>query len=300
VTEHRPTIDLQHNGIGDVVVACWIVHSASAVDERVRLNPRDHRPLARLLGVDDSSLTTEAAPDWSTTPGIGHQLEYRLTGAAARTSRFDAWCRSLHLPALTPVRPPYGELADDGWWAAEQWAKVDVEPARPRVLLFPDAAWPIRTWPKAYFIDLASALTGFGYAVAAMASSHATVEQMPCRWWSGFSLGRTAAMARRATVVVANESGPAHLAAAIGTRTIAICGPTDPRVVFAHEPNVEAAALDTRALPCVGCHFSNEKGYRFACDAGGCQALMRLDPVHVAGIVQRAVMQQVERRAEAG
>jgi ADP-heptose:LPS heptosyltransferase len=103
-------------------------------------------------------------------------------------------------------------------------------------------------------------------------------------------------MARRALVVVANESGPSHLAAALGTRTIAICGPTDPRIVFAHEPNVQAAILDASELACVGCHFSHTKGYRSACDVGGCQALMRLDPTTVGRLVERASSGAIERR----
>jgi hypothetical protein len=294
VVDDAPIIDVRHNGIGDVVVACWIVHSAAAIGERVRLNPRDRREIASLLGVSDACLTSDEAADWSSTPGIGHQLEYALKNTNPM-SRFDAWCRSLSLPTLTPVRPPYCELSDDGEWANEQWRKVDADDAKPHVLLFPDAAWPIRAWPKAYFIDLASELIRLGCAVVAMAGSPETVEYMPCHWWGGFNARKIAAMARRALVVVANESGPSHLAAALGTRTIAICGPTDPRIVFAHEPNVRAAILDATDLACVGCHFSHTKGYRSACDVGGCQALMRLDPATVGILVQRAVFGEVDR-----
>jgi len=115
------------------------------------------------------------------------------------------------------------------------------------------------------------------------------VDYMPCRWWSGFTLGRAAAMIARANVAVANDSGPAHLASTIGTRTIAICGPTDPAIVFGHECNVEAATLDPTTLPCVSCHFSATRGYRHACEVGGCQALMRLDPLAVENAVRRAI-----------
>jgi ADP-heptose:LPS heptosyltransferase len=201
----------------------------------------------------------------------------------------------LNLPKLTPIRPAYCERPDDGEWADEQWRKVDADEAKPRVLFFPDAAWPIRAWPKAYFIDLASELLSSGYAVAAMGGSPEAVEYMPCRWWGGFSTRRVAAMAKRASIVVANESGPSHLASALGTRTIAICGPTDPRIVFAHEPNVYAVSMDPTILPCTGCHFSRTKGYRLACDVGGCQALMRLIPANVAALVQRTLPQFADR-----
>jgi Glycosyltransferase family 9 (heptosyltransferase) len=279
-------IDVRQNGIGDIVVACWIVHSAAAIAEQVRLNPRNHWALATLLGVPEECLTREEASDWSQTLGIGHQFEYHQVNVAPM-SRFDAWCQSLDLPRLSPVRPPYREAPEDGAWADQQWSKVAPADA-PRILLFPDAAWSLRAWPKAYFVDLTSQLNGLGYAVAAMAGTQAAVEYLPCRWWSGFTLGQTAAMTARASLVVANDSGPSHLAAAIGTRTIAICGPTDPQIVFAHDPNVQPATLDAALLSCVPCHFSGPRGYRHACEVGGCQGLMRLDPDEVRQRVDRA------------
>lgn len=284
-----PIIDIRQNGIGDVVVACWIVHSARAAGHLVRLNARSQHDVARLFGVPDDSLTSTEATDWAATAGVGHQLEYHLAAVGRPASRFDVWATSLNLRGLTPVRPPYVERSEDGDWAAAQWRTISDESARPRVLLFPEAAWPVRTWPRAYFIDLASALASLGYAVAAVGASEDAVAFMPCHWWGGFTVRQAAAMARRATVVVGNESGPAHVASALGATTVAICGPTDPRLVFAHEPNVIAAAIDRDALPCIACHFSAAAGYRSACDVGGCQGLMRFEPSRVAGIVRDAI-----------
>jgi len=293
LTENAPIIDIQHNGMGDVVVACWIVHSAAAVGIHVRINTRERRDVANLLGVQDDCLTTEESPDKSSTPGNGH-LEFEL----ARTNpvpRFDAWCRSVNLPHLTPVRPRYCELSEHGDWADKAWRTVNADPSTPRVLLFPEAAWPIRAWPRAYFMDLASDLVRAGWAVAAIGDSQASVNYMPCPWWGGFGVRHAAAMAKRATVVVANESGPSHLASALGVRTISICGPTDPWIVFGHEPNVQPAILDSSVLACVRCHFLDTKGYRAACHVGGCQALMRLDPATVGALVQRAVVEERDR-----
>jgi len=179
-------IDVRQNGIGDIVVACWIVHSAAAIGERVRLNPRNHRTVATVLGVPDDCLTRDEAADWSQTLGIGHQFEYRQVDIAPM-SRFDAWSYSLGLPGLRPVRPPYRETPEDAAWAEEQWhkvARVESDADAPRVLLFPDAAYSLRVWPRAYFIDLASQLEARGFAVAAMAATQAAVDFMPCRWWA--------------------------------------------------------------------------------------------------------------------
>ena len=129
-------IDVRQNGIGDIVVACWIVHSAAAVAERVRLNPRNHRTVATVLGVPDDCLTRDEAADWSQTLGIGHQFEYQQVDIAPM-SRFDAWSYSLGLPGLRPVRPPYRETPEDAAWAEEQWHKVERVESDPGALKVP-------------------------------------------------------------------------------------------------------------------------------------------------------------------
>jgi ADP-heptose:LPS heptosyltransferase len=44
-------------------------------------------------------------------------------------------------------------------------------------------------------------------------------------------LRQLAALLRRASLLVTNDSGPMHLAAAVGTPVVALFGPTDPRCV---------------------------------------------------------------------
>ena len=286
--DSAPIIDVRNNGLGDVVVACWIVHSALAIDRLVRVNTYRRRDAAVLFGVPAECLTFIEPVHSPLMPGLG-DLEYRLANTTP-ISRFDAWCESLSLPRIDPVRPPYLEAAADGDWADRQWCTVDPTGEKTRVLIFPEAAWSTRMWPQAYFIDVANELASLGYAVATMAETQKAVEQMPCHWWGGFSVRQGAAMCKRAHLVVANDSGPAHLASVLGTRTIAICGPTEPAVVFAHEPNVHAVRIERDTLSCVGCHFSGNRGYRHACDAGGCQALMRLDPVTVASQIRGALV----------
>jgi hypothetical protein len=282
-----PVIDIHYNGIGDVVVACWIVWSARAIGRRVRVNTRDGRDVATVLGVSDGCLAADLPSDAKSIPPVT-RLEFELT-RTGQVTRFDAWCRTVGLPGLVPVRPPYCPLPEHEEWALRQWRSISRDTTVPRVLLFPEAAWPIRTWPRAYFMDLASDLVKAGWAVAAMGVSQDAVRHMTCHWWGGFSIRHAAAMARASNLIVANDSGPAHLAAAIGIPTIAICGPSDPAVVFGHEPNVRGIALEPASLDCVGCHFRESRGYRAACEVGGCQALMRLSPAFVTAAVQAFV-----------
>ncbi len=55
-----------------------------------------------------------------------------------------------------------------------------------------------------------------------------------------------------ATLVVANDTGTAHIAAAAGTPLLVICGPTDPQRVMPLGPRVRAIQADGGCLNCYG------------------------------------------------
>ena len=133
---------LSGNGVGDVVMACWVLCSAKSAGHVVHLDPRDQACVPKLLAIDQHQLTSTSGRSWTSTVGIGTQHEYE---SAPRTSatRSDLWCDSLQLPRLSPVRPDYAERPCDGAWADEQWGRID--PRRSlRAVLFPAAAWPVR------------------------------------------------------------------------------------------------------------------------------------------------------------
>ncbi|NLY74489.1 MAG: glycosyltransferase family 9 protein [Firmicutes bacterium] len=52
----------------------------------------------------------------------------------------------------------------------------------------------------------------------------------------GFSLGETAALLKRCQLLIANDSGPLHLGAAVGVPTIGLFGPTTPEQFFPYRP----------------------------------------------------------------
>lgn len=273
----EPLIDCQDNGIGDVVVACWIVDTARAAGRSVTLNPRGRADVATLLGIDGRHLTSRHGPNWTKTASLGLEYEYANAHDGERT-RFNLWCESLGLPGRTPVRPAYVEDPEDGHWADDEWQRMRGAGTRLMVAMFPGATRSTRVWPRAYFIDLANDLAARGATVLGLGSDAAEIHGFPAHWWWGLPLARVAALVKRADLVIANDSGPAHLAGTIGVPTVAICGPTDGRIVYGHDPNVWPVALHPETLACTGCHFSRHHGYREACDVGGCQALMRLTP----------------------
>lgn len=64
---------------------------------------------------------------------------------------------------------------------------------------------------------------------------------------------RLLALLGNARLLMAGDSGPVHLAAALGTPVVAVFGPTDPRV---YRPYTDRATIIRAALPCSPCYDS--------------------------------------------
>jgi heptosyltransferase I len=115
---------------------------------------------------------------------------------------------------------------------------LDVSPRAtrdPYVLINPGAAWPNKRWPPDRFGALAAAirerhglrslvLWGPGEetaAAAVVASSRGAAEQAPAT-----SITDILAVAKGASLMVSGDTGPLHIAGAVGTPIVALFGPT--------------------------------------------------------------------------
>ncbi len=169
---------------------------------------------------------------------------------------------SLTLAAGFPLPPP-----DDGRLAVRR-PLPDVGHlvgAAPYIVLHPGTSVPARAWPQHRFAECAKRLLALGRRVivtgapseaavtAAVASAHTGVVDLGGRT----SLPELAAVLDRATVVVAANTGPAHLAAAVGTPVVSLFAPTVPAVRWAPYgvPHIllgdqQAACRGTRATQC--------------------------------------------------
>ncbi|MGA1194714.1 MAG: lipopolysaccharide heptosyltransferase II [Kiritimatiellia bacterium] len=111
-------------------------------------------------------------------------------------------------------------------------------PAQPVIGLIPGAArGPAKRWPPEHFIALAQRLVADGFALDVFGGpddrelgSHITAAVGgPCRNLCGqTSIAEWAELMARCQLVVANDSGGMHLAAALGRPLIALYGITDP------------------------------------------------------------------------
>lgn len=86
------------------------------------------------------------------------------------------------------------------------------------------------------------------------------------------SLGQLAAVFARCRAMVGNDSGPTHLAAAVGIPTFAIFGPTDPRQWRPWGPRVTAMSS---SMPCAPCGLEGMK----TCTHRNCLRELRAEAV---------------------
>jgi len=102
----------------------------------------------------------------------------------------------------------------------------------------PNAAWPTRRWLPEGFAYVADRLSELGRIPVLMGSPKergvcnrvkACMKTRPLDFTGETTIDELAALLARCEVLVTNDSGPMHIAHAVGTPTLPIFGPTDPQ-----------------------------------------------------------------------
>jgi len=104
-------------------------------------------------------------------------------------------------------------------------------PASPFVLASPLGGWPGKQWPFEYYGRLAARLrrdAGVPLVLSGPPSAQEALAGVPDAILHLSSIEGLIDATRRAAAVVGVDSGPLHLAAALGKPGVAIFGPTDP------------------------------------------------------------------------
>jgi len=129
---------------------------------------------------------------------------------------------------------------------------------RPIVVLHPAARWPTKLWESARWRDLASTLCrdGVGVVVTGAAGDRAMAAAIgeglnpaPRSLAGRVSLKQLVAVLRSADLMITVDSGPMHIAAAVGTPVLALFGATDP----ARTGPLGPGCVLHRRLPCSPC-----------------------------------------------
>jgi heptosyltransferase-1 len=146
--------------------------------------------------------------------------------------------------------------------SAEAVARVDDETrdlgGGPFVLLNPGGGWPSKLWPPERFGALARGLAARGLASLVtwgpgeegLAERVASSSAGAARRCFPTTLLDYVELARRARLVIAADTGPLHLACAVGTPVVALFGPTDPARNGPFAPGDVVVRREPSCAPC--------------------------------------------------
>lgn len=201
--------------------------------------------LARLAGVPERIGFTGSPGSWTYTrriprPEGGHEAERIL--ALAEPEPGSVATLSL------------GLTEEDRLRAAEWLVAKGLGPGF--VAMAPGSIWGTKRWPG--YAGLAAALDrpvvivggpedrvlAESVAAAAPGRAHVAAGELPLRV--------TAALLEKARVLVTNDSAPLHLASAVGTRVVAVFGPTVPAFGFGPRGSTDRI-VEHGTLPCRPC-----------------------------------------------
>lgn len=152
-----------------------------------------------------------------------------------------------HVPA-----PPQARARVDGFLDERGLA------ARPLAVLTPGTIWETKHWPPQSFARVAQYLVDSGWAVVLAGSGRdrPRCQQVADACPEALNLcGRTtlselAELIRGARICVTNDSGPMHLAAALGTPLVSVFGPTDPVWIGPYQRPQAVVRADLECSPC--------------------------------------------------
>ena len=149
---------------------------------------------------------------------------------------------------LRPVRPALPVDAAAEAWCDRRLLELGVGESE-FVLLSPAAGWGAKTWPTERWQLLARQLAGEGYAVLVNGGGPADRAVVEAAAGNGpgclveCGIAELIALTRRAKLAVGGDTGPVHLAAALGVPVVALYGPTDPQRTGPYFPGAQVRVL---------------------------------------------------------
>ncbi|MEE9165581.1 MAG: lipopolysaccharide heptosyltransferase II [Nitrospinota bacterium] len=137
--------------------------------------------------------------------------------------------------------------------------KNQLDTRRPLVTFVPGARWEKKRWPPASFSrlgDLLNQKLGAGIIVAGSRQENRLIHEIRSAMKNisaeavDFSLTKLTALLSKSDAVVTNDSGPMHIAVAMGTPVVALFGPTDPRRTGPYTKKCLIIQRDLECRPC--------------------------------------------------
>jgi heptosyltransferase-2 len=188
----------------------------------------------------------------------------------------EAPCNDIERPLPSPML----QVSDKQ--RSEALAKFGLTLEKPVAVFCPGAEYgPAKRWPAHYYAELAQHLRTQGYAVwligspkdKEVADKIVALGNEPCRNLCGQTdISEAIALLSRADLVVSNDSGLMHIAAALDRPMLAIFGSSSPQFTPPLSSKAQVLRLDMSCSPC----FKRE------CPLGHFNCMLKLTPKEVA------------------
>ena len=155
-----------------------------------------------------------------------------------------------HLPASAEARQAI----------RERLTGMGLAPTEPYAVVCAYARWPTKQWPPERFARVLdtlrsetgarAVLVGSADAVANARTISDRMDERPIDLTNRTTLKELVAVIAEARAMVTNDSGPMHVAAAVGTPVVAIFGPTNPDRTGPYGPGHRVLAGRAACSPC--------------------------------------------------
>lgn len=195
---------------------------------------------------------------WQPIPAVTYYLDLARFLLDASIERDDdkPWWESI---APVTERLTLCVSDEDRAEAAAALADAGLAPNDPIALLNPGANNPAKRWPAERFARVADHLAtkhDLQVAISGGPAEEQIVQDVidaastePVSLVGRTSLGALKALLERARILVTNDTGPRHIAAALDTPVVSLFGPTDPRWTLIHAPAGEIMITADPDLP---------------------------------------------------
>ena len=171
---------------------------------------------------------------------------------------------------------------------------------QPIILLHPAARYENKAWPLERFAEVADWLSkqGMGVALIGVQQDMLLGQQIlkmsrhnPVNLMGKTSLSQLAVLMKRSQLVIGNDAGPMHMAAAVGCPVLGLFGPTDPAV---WGPRGSTVKVIYKGVDCEKCFYSG-------CSRGEESCLRQISVQEVCQAAQsmlRSISEKLEVKSE--
>ncbi len=140
-------------------------------------------------------------------------------------------------------------------------------PKGPLVAIHTGPTWAVREWTERGWDELVAALQCRLKATVVQVGADVLVGAAPRRAYrtkgtidlvGERNILETAALIQQCDLFIGVDSGLLHLAGAVGTHSVGIFGPVDPKLRL---PTETISDFVTSSVPCLGCHHATPQGH---------------------------------------